>query len=162
VAARVPPWDSLGARRGAWPVTAAGRRPREGGALGDGGQQGPKPRTTVHGGPEPRSVAQGGQRSPGAARPWYRVEQRAWRVLAVLGVLAVLWALGPTGGAVMHGHPAYWVLLAVTAVASVASLSWQPRPRPTTLGWRRAGATALALGWVAWLAAILWHAVRGP
>ena len=56
----------------------------------------------------------------------------------------------------MHGHPAYWVLLAVTVVASVAALSWQRRPRPTTLGWRRVGATALASGWVAWLAPILW------
>lgn len=82
--------------------------------------------------------------------------QWVWRALAVLGLLAVLWVLVTAGPAVVHGHPAYWVLLAATAVWGAVVLWVQRRPRPSVRGWRRFASIALALGWLAWVLAVVW------
>jgi hypothetical protein len=81
----------------------------------------------------------------------------AWvsRVLAVLGLSAVGWVLITALPAVVHGHPAYAVMLMLTVLGCVWALFLHRRTRPPTRGWRRVGSVALALGAVGWLAILV-------
>ncbi len=86
-------------------------------------------------------------------RPW-------WRLLVLLaaasGLAVVAWAFLTEWGGVVHGHPAYPVLLLLTLAGSLL-VAWRAR-RPLTrrAGWRAAvGPVALVLG-VAWLGAMAW------
>jgi hypothetical protein len=88
-----------------------------------------------------------------------------FRALAALGLAIVLWALVTSFGAVVHGHPAYAVLLLVTVVGSAFAL-WRHRARaPWVTGWRRFGSVLLVVGAVIWLAAVAWlrpHSAEEP
>jgi hypothetical protein len=78
------------------------------------------------------------------------------RVLAVLGLVIVVWVLATAAPAVVHGHPAYAVMLLLTVAGCVAALWLHHRRRPSLHGWRRVGSVALAVGAVGWLAAVAW------
>jgi hypothetical protein len=78
------------------------------------------------------------------------------RVLAVLGLLLVGWALVTAWPAVVHGHPAYAVMLALTVLGCAWALWLHRRVRPMPRGWRRVGSIALVLGSVGWLA-MVWY-----
>ncbi|WES64180.1 alpha/beta hydrolase [Microbacter sp. GSS18] len=87
-----------------------------------------------------------------AARPL------AWiaRLVAVVAVGVVAWALITSWGAVVYGHPAYLVLLAVTAVGAIATLTVS-FVRPARPGrWRVIGRVALVVGGSAWVALTAW------
>ncbi len=78
------------------------------------------------------------------------------RVLAVAGLVLVGWALVTQLGAVVHGHPAYAIVLAVTAAGSLLIL-WRNRdggPRRGPL--RFVAAMLLRVLMVGWLAAVWW------
>lgn len=90
------------------------------------------------------------------------------RGLALLALLVVGWIAADAWDAVVHGHPLYAVLLAVTAIASLtvigAGLRRRPAPEPRparprtparrTL--RTVGAALASLGVLAWLALLAW------
>lgn len=78
------------------------------------------------------------------------------RVLAALGLAVVAWACLTAWPAIVHGHPAYAVLLALTVVVAVVSLvrsSGEPRERG---GFRRFLRVALPVLGVLWVAAMWW------
>jgi pimeloyl-ACP methyl ester carboxylesterase len=58
--------------------------------------------------------------------------------------------------AVMHGHPAYAIVLALTVAGCLWALWVHRRPREPVAGWRRAGSVALAVGAVGWLVVVWW------
>lgn len=78
------------------------------------------------------------------------------RVLAVAGLAVVGWVLLTAAPAVVHGHPAYAVMLALTVAGCLWALWLHRRHREPLHGWRRAGSVALALGSVGWLMAVAW------
>jgi pimeloyl-ACP methyl ester carboxylesterase len=78
------------------------------------------------------------------------------RILAALGLLLVVWALVTAGPAVVHGHPAFAFLLALTVAGCVWALIRHRRERPAPSRWRRVGSLALAIGAVAWLVGLWW------
>lgn len=82
----------------------------------------------------------------------------AWirRILAVVGIVVVVWCCATAWPAIVHGHPAYAVLLALTLIVAGVVLwrAWSPRPR--WRGWRFAVAIALCVVAVAWLALVVW------
>lgn len=80
----------------------------------------------------------------------------AWvsRVLALFALLAVGWALVTQMPAVLHGHPAYAVLLALVTLGSVWALVLHRGPREGVTGWRRVGSVALAFGAVGAVVAV--------
>ena len=78
------------------------------------------------------------------------------RLLALAGVIVVVWACVTSWGAVVHGHPLYAVLLAVTLVVSIAVGVWSFRSRDPIRGWRLAVSIVLAVLAIAWLAAMAW------
>lgn len=89
------------------------------------------------------------QRSRGAA--WWA------ELLVSVGALIVIgWIMITAGNAVVHGHPLYVVLLALTVVAAAVAL-WRSlaRHRPRT-GWRLAGWIALLALAVAWIGILAW------
>jgi hypothetical protein len=75
---------------------------------------------------------------------------------AVSGLAVVAWACLTGWGGIVHGHPAYAVLLLLTLAGSLL-VAWRARrPLPRRTGWRAAvGPVALVLG-VAWLGAMAW------
>lgn len=76
-------------------------------------------------------------------------------VLGGIGLAVVAWVAVTAWGGIVHGNPAYAVLLAVTVVASIATVLIALRGRRTG-GWRAAlGIAALVLG-AAWLALTVW------
>ncbi|MEQ6903335.1 alpha/beta hydrolase [Nocardioides sp. YIM 152588] len=90
--------------------------------------------------------------SPDAATRW------RWATLATaaVGLLVVAWACLTGWGGVVHGHPAYAVLLGLTA-AGCLLVAWRARrPLPRRRGWRRAIGVVLLVGGVAWIAAVAW------
>ena len=78
------------------------------------------------------------------------------RIAAVLGLLVVGWALVTEFPAIVHGHPAYAVMLLVTVLGCFAGLWRHRQTRAWVTGWRRAVSIALALGTVIWLIAAAW------
>ncbi len=68
----------------------------------------------------------------------------------------VLWACLTAWGAVIHGHPAYAVLLALTVGGSVAAAwrHWRPAARPS--GWRLVLGIALVAAGLLWVGAMAW------
>ncbi|MBI1352499.1 MAG: alpha/beta hydrolase [Actinomycetales bacterium] len=82
----------------------------------------------------------------------------AWavRIVAAAGILVVLWASATGRGAILHGHPLYAVLLALTLLGCALVIWRSFRPRPARTGWRRVGRFALVLLSVAWIAFMAW------
>lgn len=78
------------------------------------------------------------------------------RVLAVVGLVIVAGVLVTALPAVVHGHWAYALLLALTVLGCVAALVLHRRDRPDLHGVRRVGSIALVVGAVGWFAAIAW------
>ena len=78
------------------------------------------------------------------------------RLLALAGIGVVVWACVTSWGAVVHGHPLYAVLLAVTLVVAIVAGGLSFRSRDPLRGWRLAGAIVLAVLAAAWLAAMAW------
>lgn len=78
------------------------------------------------------------------------------RVLAAAALLVVTWVLVTAWGPVVHGHPAYLVLLALTLVVAAALLWWSVRLRSPVRGWRLAGVVAAAVLVAAWLGIVAW------
>jgi hypothetical protein len=78
------------------------------------------------------------------------------RLLALAGIGVVVWACVTSWGAVVHGHPLYAALLALTLVASIVAGALSFRSRDPLRGWRLAGAIVLAVLAAAWLAAMAW------
>lgn len=78
------------------------------------------------------------------------------RVLAVAGLVLVGWAVVTEYGAVLHGHPAYAIILAITAVGSILIL-WHNRDGGPSRGpIRFLAAIVLRVLMVLWLLAIWW------
>jgi hypothetical protein len=78
------------------------------------------------------------------------------RVLAVLGLVVVGWVLLTAAPAVVHGHPAYVVMLLLTVAGCLWALWLHRRHREPVRGWRRFGSIALAVGAVGWLVVVAW------
>ncbi|MFD6134676.1 alpha/beta hydrolase [Isoptericola sp. NPDC060257] len=91
--------------------------------------------------------------APALVPTWLRAATLA---VAAAAVLVVAWGCATAWGAVVHGHPAYAVLLALTlagaAVAGVRAL----RGRPARPGWRRALRVALLVLAAAWVVLVAW------
>jgi hypothetical protein len=77
--------------------------------------------------------------------------------VAAAAILAVLWVAVTAWGGIVHGHPAYVVLLGLTlvggALAGLLVLRRGPRRRGA---WRLAGRIALVLFGIGWIALIAW------
>jgi hypothetical protein len=80
----------------------------------------------------------------------------AQRLLALAGIGVVVWACMTSWGAVVHGHPLYAVLLAVTLVVSVIAGWLSFRAGEPIRGWRLVGHLVLAVLAVVWIAAMAW------
>ncbi|MRX44463.1 alpha/beta hydrolase [Agromyces kandeliae] len=87
------------------------------------------------------------------------------RIVAIAALLVVGWAGLTAWGAIVHGHPAYGVLLVATAIGAVTALALTIRrtarsgrsSRPTrSVVWRRVGRVALVALAVAWIGVIGW------
>lgn len=78
------------------------------------------------------------------------------RLLALAGIGVVAWACVTSWGAVVHGHPLYGVLLALTLVVSIVAGVLASRPRKPIRGWRLLGSIVLAVLALAWLGAMAW------
>lgn len=87
-----------------------------------------------------------------------RATRWSWvvRAVAVLVVIAVGWVLLTAWAPVVHGHPAYPVLLGLTVVVALVALWRARRPRALLGGWRLAGRVVLVVLAIAWLAAMVW------
>lgn len=78
------------------------------------------------------------------------------RLLAIAGLVLVGWALVTQWGAVVHGHPAYALLLALTVLGSVLIL-WRNRHGGPSRGpLRFVAAVLLRVAMVGWLVGIWW------
>lgn len=91
-----------------------------------------------------------------------RTDAPAWllwteRVVTAAALAVVAWAVLTAWGAVVHGHPAYAVLLALTALVAAAlgigTFLWR---RTGRRGWRRGLRITGVVGAVAWVAVIAW------
>ena len=72
---------------------------------------------------------------PAGSGPWWR-----WLVLtlAVAGATVVGWVCVTEWGGVLHGHPAYPLLLSLTLLVSAATAWRARRALPLPHGWRGA------------------------
>jgi pimeloyl-ACP methyl ester carboxylesterase len=78
------------------------------------------------------------------------------RVLAIAGLVLSGWALVTESGAVIHGHPAYAILLAITVAGSIFIL-WHNRDGGPSRGpVRFVAAIVVRVLMVGWLFAIWW------
>jgi len=80
----------------------------------------------------------------------------ALRLVALAGLLVVGWALLTSWGGVVHGHPAYLVLLIVTALGCLLLGWWSWRLRTPVRGGRLVAVIGLLVLACAWLAVIAW------
>lgn len=87
------------------------------------------------------------------APTWLRT---ATLVVAAAAVLVVAWVCVTAWGAVVHGHPAYAVLLALTLAGGVVVGVRALRRRPTGGGWRRAVRVVLLVLGAAGVVAVGW------
>ncbi len=78
------------------------------------------------------------------------------RILAGLGLLLVGWVLVTALPAVVHGNPAYAILLGLTVLGCAWALWLHRTRRPALHGWRRVASIALTVGAVGWLALMAW------
>ena len=78
------------------------------------------------------------------------------RVAAALALVAVGWVLLTAWAPVVHGHPAYPVLLGLTVVGALVALWRARRARTRRGGWRLAGRVVLVVLAVAWVATMVW------
>jgi hypothetical protein len=78
------------------------------------------------------------------------------RAVAVAAIAAVAWVLLTAWAPVVHGHPAYPVLLALTVLGALLALWRARRPRARPGGWRLAGRGLLLVLAVGWVAAMVW------
>ena len=87
-----------------------------------------------------------------------RANRWAWvvRSVAVLAVAAVGWVLLTAWQPVVHGHPAYPVLLGLTVLAALGALWRARRPRARPGRWRLLGRVVLVGLCIAWVAAMVW------
>lgn len=90
---------------------------------------------------------------PTPTASWWR-----WIVLASAGagILVVVWACATAWGGIVHGHPAYAIVLALTAAGSGA-VAWRHRraaARPS--GWQLALKIALLVAGLLWVGAVAW------
>ncbi len=86
-------------------------------------------------------------------RPWF-----VWtvRIVAAAALVVVGWACVSSWGAVVHGHPTYAVLLAVTLVLCVVAVLRSLRARMIRSGWRLALRTIVVVLAVAGIAIVGW------
>ncbi len=77
-------------------------------------------------------------------------------LLALAGLGVVAWVFLTTWDAVVHGHPAYAVLLGLTALGCLVLLWWSFRPRAAVPRWRTALALVGCLLLAGWLAGLAW------
>jgi hypothetical protein len=77
--------------------------------------------------------------------------------LSVVGIVVVSWVAVTSWGAVVHGHPAYAVWLAVTLIVSIFGVWWTARPRTRRRGvWRLLGRIVLIVAAAGWIAVTAW------
>jgi len=88
----------------------------------------------------------------GAARRW----QWVVRVVALVALAAVAFVCLTAWAPVVHGHPAYPVLLALTAGGAGVALWRARRPRARPGAWRLVGRGLLLVVAVGWVAAMVW------
>ena len=87
-----------------------------------------------------------------------RASRWSWvvRAVAVLAVAAVGWVLLTAWAPVVHGHPAYPVLLGLTVIGALGAL-WRARvPRARPGRWHLLGRVVLVMLSVAWVGAMVW------
>jgi predicted alpha/beta-hydrolase family hydrolase len=85
--------------------------------------------------------------------PWWR---RLVLLTAAAGLVVVGWAVLTEWGGVVHGHPAYALLLVSTLVGCLL-VAWRARrPLPRRTGWRRAAGPVLVVLGLGWLAGVAW------
>lgn len=77
-------------------------------------------------------------------------------VIAVTGLAVVAWALITAWGAVIHGNPAYLILLTGTAAGSIAVLWRSRRAAPMRSGWRRTVGIIGMIAAIGWIALMVW------
>ena len=80
----------------------------------------------------------------------------ALRVVSVSGILVVAWCCLTGWPAIVHGHPLYGILLALTLAISVIVGVRTLSARASGRGWRRALTVVLLVGAVAWLGVMAW------
>ena len=78
------------------------------------------------------------------------------RAIAGVGMLVLGWVLVTALPAVVHGNPAYAILLVLTVLGAAWALWVHRRRRPGLTGWRRIGSVALMVGALGWIAAVAW------
>ena len=78
------------------------------------------------------------------------------RVIAVLGVVVVVWCCVTAWPAIVHGHPAYGILLAATLLLCLVVFARSLGPQRARSGGRRVLVVVLALLAVLWFALLSW------
>lgn len=87
---------------------------------------------------------------------WWSWWSWVGRAVAILAVVAVGWVCLTAWAPVVHGHPAYPVLLGLTLVLALAVLWRERRVRARRGGWRGGGRVALVVLAGGWVAAMVW------
>ena len=98
---------------------------------------------------------------PPAADPKSTAKVRPWllwtvRIVALAGLVVVAWACLSSWGAVVHGHPAYAVLLVVTVLLCALAIVRSLRARMIRSGFRLVLRTIVVVLAVAGIALVAW------
>ena len=78
------------------------------------------------------------------------------RIVGALGLVVVAWCCLTAWPAIVHGHPAYAVLLILTVALSVFAIVKSMRPREGMRRWRRSLGIVGIVGFAAWIALMAW------
>jgi hypothetical protein len=78
------------------------------------------------------------------------------RVVGALGILAVGWCCLTALPAIVHGHPAYGVLLVLTVALSVFAIGKSFRSRDGMGRWRRVLGVVGVVAFAAWIGLMVW------